>query len=90
MKSNKPDYSSRFFNIYPNPAKEKITIGFNSQIDNLNAIIIRDNLGRIVYENNKPALVNEQIIDLSALAKGLYFISVESNKKTFTKKIILQ
>ncbi|MEI8136347.1 MAG: T9SS type A sorting domain-containing protein, partial [Bacteroidota bacterium] len=78
------------FNIYPNPAKEKITIGFNSQIDNLNAIIIRDNLGRIVYENNKPALVNEQIIDLSALAKGLYFISVESNKKTFTKKIILQ
>lgn len=78
------------FNVYPNPASEKITIVFNSQLENPQSLTIRDNLGRVVYENNTLTSINDQSIDVSKLAKGFYLISIEANKKTFTKKIILQ
>jgi len=78
------------FNVYPNPANEKINIVFNSQLENVKSVVIRDNLGRVVYENDHLNSLNEQTIDVSKFSKGLYFISVESNKKTFTKKVILQ
>jgi hypothetical protein len=76
--------------VYPNPASEKITIVFNSQLENPQSLTIRDYLGRLVYENNTLTSINDQSIDVSKLAKGFYLISIETNKKTFTKKIILQ
>jgi len=69
---------------------EKINIVFNSQLENVKSVVIRDNLGRVVYENDHLNSLNEQTIDVSKFSKGLYLISVESNKKTFTKKVILQ
>lgn len=78
------------FDVYPNPANEKITIAFNSQLENVRTIIIRDALGRVVFENNRPSSLTSQTIDVSAFTKGMYFVSVEGNKKTFTKKVIIQ
>ncbi len=79
------------FEVYPNPASEKLNIVFNSQLENVKAIVIRDNLGRVIFENRKNILLNTiQTIDVSAFTKGLYFISIESNKKTFTKKVVIQ
>ncbi len=78
------------FDVYPNPANEKITLAFNSQLENMRVIIIRDALGRVVYENNKPSSLGSQTIDVSTFTKGMYFVSVEGNKKTFTKKVIIQ
>ncbi len=79
------------FEIYPNPANEKINITFNAQVENVTAILIRDNQGKIVYENLQNKIVNNfVVVDVSGFTKGLYFISVESTKKRFTKKVIIE
>ncbi|MBA3706994.1 MAG: T9SS type A sorting domain-containing protein, partial [Bacteroidetes bacterium] len=89
VKKNETELSA--FEVYPNPANEKISVAFNSQTESVKAILIRDNLGRVVYENRKNITLNDvQVIDVSNFTKGLYFISVEGSKKTFTKKVIVQ
>jgi len=66
--------------FYPNPANTQITI--NSELSNLK---IFNNLGQLVLNKNHP----NQIIDLSALPKGLYFIKGTDHKNgVYTSKLI--
>lgn len=72
------------FSIYPNPAKETITI--NSE--NNSAISIVNSLG-VVIKSIKNAK-KSQMISVNDLASGIYFISVKSKNKTATKKLIIK
>lgn len=67
------------FSIYPNPSKDIFRINSNTQIGE---VIISDILGNTVYTVNVKN--NEQIVDLSLLNSGIYFITVGNT----TKKII--
>lgn len=74
--------------IYPNPAKNQVTISLdntNEIIANLNVI---DMLGKQVIRLNK---VNEitKSIDLSALNTGVYFIEIETQNKLVVKRKLL-
>ncbi len=77
------------FDVYPNPTSEKITITFNTDPKNIKAIVIRDNSGRVVYENSKT-INNNYVVDMSHFTKGLYLVSIETNSKKLTKKVIVQ
>jgi len=69
-------------NFYPNPANTQITI--NSELNNLK---IFNNLGQLVLNKNHPS----QIVDLSNLPKGLYFIKgIDTQNKTQTSKLIIK
>ena len=69
--------------IYPNPSKGIITIlGNKSQIKELNLVNIN---GQIVLNNIS---INE-IIDLSFLCNGVYFMRFETSNKIIMKKIII-
>ena len=63
------------FNVYPNPAKEEVWIELQ---DNLSAIILYDNLGRIVYERTiglaNKNLENKYVLPLTNFIPGLYFL----------------
>lgn len=65
--------------IYPNPASDIITISTNIHKE---AIIITNILGEILIEKSIES--TSEIIDLSSLKKGIYFITI-NNK---TEKII--
>jgi len=78
------DHSFEFGNtitITPNPADGMIQISnvadpeFEVQISNL--------LGKVVLQKN-----NRNLIDVSGLAKGVYFISINQGNRTITKKLI--
>ncbi|MFN4234770.1 MAG: choice-of-anchor B family protein [Bacteroidia bacterium] len=70
--------------IYPNPAKNFIvvsTIGieeYQLQIVDIN--------GKIVVETSTE--ISHQSIDVSNLSKGIYFVKVKSNEKSFVQKLI--
>ena len=66
--------------IYPNPTEGEIEI---IGIDNLEVKII-DAFGRIVSEQT----VFNQKIDISELPGGIYYISINTNNKQITKRII--
>ena len=76
------------FNMYPNPAKTSVEIELGNMASDNTEIIIYDVAGKILIK--KATLSNDkQLIDLSALPKGLYFVAVSGNEKQQTQKLIL-
>ena len=76
--------SQEILHIYPNPTKNLVTIQTNNtgrysiEITSLNGQIIHS------FISNQDS----QQINLSPYPKGVYFITVRSNKSTITEKII--
>jgi hypothetical protein len=78
--------------IYPNPAQNFIKIKLNEQLmflGNPINMVITDMGGREVLVKNLE-LQFEQIIVLSDLTKGYYFVRLESNNSIFNTKLIVQ
>lgn len=71
------------FSIYPNPAKDFIHIALEDELQ-LENVVIYNNLGQ------KVKTVNQSKIDISSLAKGLYFIEVHTNHGTASKKVVIE
>ncbi len=70
--------------VFPNPTNGKLNIDFTD--NNIKKIVIADITGKQIFEVNKVQKNNA--FDLSACENGIYFISVQTNKETFSIKII--
>jgi len=75
------------FVIFPNPARDKLTIHHSKEIEN---ILLYDLSGKLlrtytVSETNKGAY-SLVVIDISDLDSGVYFISVDGNAVKFVKE----
>ncbi len=85
---------SLYFNIYPNPILDKMTIDFKLDAKSSIKIVVFDINGRIVSEilgaekqagnHSLQLLVNNK----KYINKGIYFCRILTEKGTFTKKII--
>ena len=76
--------------VYPNPAKENLTISIPKEINQNLKIEIIDLLGRISFSKSyENQILNEIKIDLSRLTKGSYFVKINSDTEYVTKKIII-
>lgn len=64
-------------NFYPNPASESISFKFNQADCKINKIEVYDAMGQLV--KNQKAFENNKL-DVSDLSKGIYFVSVSTNK----------
>ncbi len=69
--------------IFPNPATSELNISIPS-IDNF-SLELHNTLGESVLQSQ-----NQNKIDVSALAKGIYFIKVTFNNTVYSQKIIIQ
>jgi predicted outer membrane repeat protein len=69
--------------IYPNPTKGIVKI---SQITDIQYITIVDIAGKEVFRTNAKT----NILDISELQNGIYFLTIFTNTKKFTSKIILE
>jgi hypothetical protein len=71
--------------IYPNPAKEEITVSFEKE-GTSTSVIITNITGQIVAEFDMMDPSNT--IDISNYAAGMYFITVEMNGEAYVEKFI--
>ena len=71
------------FNIFPNPAKDQITIQFEKAKDG--KIVIRDVAGRDVMVKEIEQ-VKQQLFSVASLSKGIYFIVFENSTIKFVKE----
>ncbi|HRG57328.1 MAG TPA: T9SS type A sorting domain-containing protein [Bacteroidia bacterium] len=84
--TNKNDFS-----LSPNPAQDIVNLKFNQSNRNKTEVIIFNALGQIVYENNNvDAQLSNLNISVADLEKGVYFVKVNQNNNTFTKKLVVQ
>lgn len=69
--------------VYPNPSEGFIRI---QNVNSNNKLIISDIQNKIFLEKN---IFGNEMVDISRLANGVYFISIDNGKSVIRKKIIL-
>lgn len=69
-------------NIFPNPARDMITVNFESETRTSKYITILDITGRVAYKQIQPVLKgnNAARINLPKLPNGIYFLKVGESK----------
>ena len=79
------------FSVYPNPAKNQITVDFSSTNNKSSNLIISDLLGKTVKEFsvNSSNGINRLEINLNNLNDGIYFINFSNNDIKSTKKLVI-
>ncbi|TGV03613.1 T9SS type A sorting domain-containing protein [Flavivirga rizhaonensis] len=65
--------------VYPNPVQNILTI---KNVSDLKSINLYNNLGQLIIQTKS------QNIDVSSLSKGLYFLQIQTDHSTETKRII--
>lgn len=76
-------FTKAIFTIYPNPATEVLNIELQDGVV-LESVTIYNNLGQ------KIKTVKQNTVNVSSLAKGLYFIEVRTNQGKASKKVIVE
>lgn len=76
-------FTKASFTIYPNPATEVLNIELQND-ETLKNVTIYNNLGQ------KIKTVRQNTVDISTLAKGLYFVEVTTNQGKASKKVIVE
>jgi len=71
--------------IFPNPAKDNISIRSDLKIEQL---IIYNQMGQLVYQTQPTD--NTLNVDVSDLEHGIYFIRVQTNEGAMLQKIVVE
>ena len=80
-------------NIYPNPVLNKLNISFSSTENEKYNFKIIDVLGNIILNENYTSIngENKEQLNLSYVAKGIYFLRVEKQGKEIkSMRIVVQ
>lgn len=78
-------------NGYPNPANNRVTIGYSIPAGTDGAIVIRDVLGSAKKTVGLEEVSGKVSINTSDLGSGIYFYSLEVNGKTAqSKKLVVR
>ena len=70
--------------VYPNPAKETITITFDQAISNNGTFEIWNIMGSKILSNTIPKNYVEQKVDVSSLTSGIYFYVIKVSGEKFS------
>ncbi len=79
------DITAGKFNVYPNPASNKVSIEIGDEFEDLKMINM---LGKTVYAISNISNAQTLTIDVSDFTKGVYFISVVNEGQKTVKKIV--
>ncbi len=79
------------FTIYPNPTNEIVNLQLSGSLVESPKVKIYDMIGKLVYEKNNFDNYATQNLSFRVdhLTTGIYLISVQTNDKTTTKKLII-
>jgi len=79
-------------NVYPNPFNERMHIDWSGIDEPGSKLIISNALGQVVFSEtvNLSNHNKNNVIDLKGNEPGVYVLTIQSEKKLITKKIIFQ
>jgi hypothetical protein len=80
------------FSMFPNPAKENVSIVLNANQKSEGTVNLFNISGALVKAINTKfvAGVNTLELTLTDLPKGMYFVQINNNESSFTKKLIIE
>jgi hypothetical protein len=77
------------FEIFPVPAKDRISIRFNQSNQSDNNLLITDLLGRVVKKLSFNSSLEIFEVDIHDLSSGMYFISIGNDRKLNSKTLLI-
>ncbi|MDF1572952.1 MAG: T9SS type A sorting domain-containing protein [Bacteroidales bacterium] len=80
------------FTVYPNPAREHITIAFNDKDVSVGSICISGIHGELVWRTDSPEQFRDGdrlVLPLHVPDPGIYFISFKLSEEMYTQKLII-
>ena len=76
------------FSLYPNPAKDSVTVIFSDDIKETQVSLY--NISGKLVKNYTPTIINNRVVlDLSGFSSGFYIVSINTLKGIVTKRLIL-
>jgi Tfp pilus assembly ATPase PilU len=78
--------------VYPNPARENVTVQFNSTTESNYTIQLTDITGRVVYAYSGDAQIglNSREINLSEVQSGVYLVKIKSAGYNETTRLVIE
>lgn len=78
--------------LYPNPAKEKVTVYLGNNFSGKTTVSVMNTQGQLIQkqEFNKSLQMAETTLEISNLAAGMYFVRVENVSGIAERKLIIQ
>jgi photosystem II stability/assembly factor-like uncharacterized protein len=80
---------TRIFNLYPNPASERITVEKKGTPVKEGVISIIDLNGRLVKQTGYDHQ-NLEVMDVSALSPGVYLVKIQTDAELEVKKLVIK
>ena len=76
--------------VFPNPAKEQITVEYTSENEGNLTIIVTDVAGKIMAENKVEMTegINQIPLSINGFLNGFYFISIKNNDKNAVARFV--
>ena len=77
------------FSVYPNPVRDYFTISWINLDQNQSVMYITNALGETVLTKTYSASTGSDQIDVSGLARGIYFVHLTNGTTTKTIKLVV-
>lgn len=79
------------FNLYPNPAEDKLTLTMNSGLEQSIELKLTDINGKTLIQTKLEENRNRHILNTSSLNSGVYFVTLKGDDQTaVTRKLIIK
>ena len=76
------------FNIYPNPANQKVYLELSSNHGNVNHLTLYDLTGEVLYRHQFKDVYT--MVDLENFARGMYIVEVNNEEGQHIQKLIIE
>jgi hypothetical protein len=84
-----PPVSPGRWMLWPNPARDEVSIAHTEDMQAVYSIAIYDQMGRQVYQRHHPQIRPSYQLDVSALSAGLYYVRITTSEgETQTVKLV--
>ena len=81
------DFVSINFEMYPNPATDKVTFDFSQLPRNKTRIILTDITGKQLISQNVQS--NHEILNIHSIPAGIYLVTIVSGNNQKIEKLIV-
>ncbi len=79
---------NNFFDVFPNPVGDKLTVKFINSNFSIVHIEIFNIFGKILFVSEQKIIAEELAIDTKSLKPGIYFVKISDQKQSFVKRVI--
>ncbi len=83
-------FNASAFALYPNPAKDFITIKSANEMNSVN-VEVRDITGKLIYTVYDASFINNGLtVDTSGYSSGVYILTIENNEGKASKRFVVR